>query len=215
MFERLEIEKNHPNIKANSLPAINPLYIVVDNINELLAEYKESKENFSLLEKFVEACRNLGAIVILISAEEIHKNIKLEYLVDVVSKIKHSATEKAEEKPVRLFQLTKTRHQASRPGSHVFHLAGTSGFRISPQIPSQMDKKEKLRKLSYDQTSIANTLNIIEFVRRSPKSGKLEVIDKGKDAIEFLLAKERKKQEFLKELIKKRRMIIMKFIKQN
>lgn len=156
-----KIEYNSLN-PDNSVPAICPLYVVIDNINELIEGYQESEDYFSKLEEFIKTCRRLKAIVILISAGDVPKKVKLEYLIDIAMRVKYSDTEKIDEKPVRVLQLTKTRHQASRAGSHVFHLSGPSGFRISPQIPSQMDRREKLRQVIPDEANLIHALNFIE-----------------------------------------------------
>jgi len=134
---KLSIKKAESN---KALPAICPLIIVIDSIRVLINE-----ENANL-EKFIEKCKKLNAVIILISSnnEKFHNDI--DYMVDSVIHLKHIGIESQKEKPTRIIQLTKTRHQSSRPGSHVFHLSGDNGFRIAPQLPSQIDKKEKILK---------------------------------------------------------------------
>ncbi len=36
-------------------------------------------------------------------------------------------------------------------GAHIFHLSGPDGFRISPQIPSQIDRKERFHRNLFDR----------------------------------------------------------------
>lgn len=104
----------------------------------------------------------MGAIVLLIAAEEIPKKFNFDYLVDIAIHLKQSHLDKPYEKPVRILELVKTRHQLSRQGSHIFHISNSRGFRISPQIPSQIDKKEKVKiKLPSDSEYI-HTLNFIQ-----------------------------------------------------
>lgn len=135
-----QLRKRKAEVIQNSLPAICPLIIVIDSIRVLL------KEENSNLEKFIEKCKKLNAIIILISANDEKYHHEIDYMVDLVIHLKHSGTQTLNEKPTRILQLSKTRHQISRPGSHVFHLSGERGLRISPQLPSQIDKKEKITK---------------------------------------------------------------------
>lgn len=160
----------HRDIKASSpepqegqkvIPAVCPLLIVLDNINELASGYNDSKEGYKEIEEFIYACRQLGALVMLISAEELVQKLNIDYLVDTAINIKQRGTDDPLAKPVRIFQLNKTRHQISRQGSHVFHLSAPTGFRICPQIPSQMDKKENMKRLLPDKTRCIHTLNFV------------------------------------------------------
>lgn len=135
-----QLNKRKSEVIQESLPAICPLIIVIDSIRVLL------KEENSNLEKFIEKCKKLNAIIILISANDEKFHHEIDYMVDLVIHLNHSGTHTQLEKPTRILQLSKTRHQISRPGSHVFHLSGEKGLRISPQLPSQIDKKEKISK---------------------------------------------------------------------
>lgn len=138
IYERM-IKKAGYNVN-NALPAVCPFIIVIDSIRILLNEEKSN------LDRFIEKCKKLNAIIILISANDEKFHQEIDYLVDLVVHLKHSGTNSQKEKPTRILQLSKTRHQISRPGSHVFHLSGEKGLRISPQLPSQIDKKEKISK---------------------------------------------------------------------
>jgi len=134
---KLVIKKAESNI---ALPAICPLIIVIDSIRVLINEGNAN------IESFIEKCKRLNAIIILISSNDEVLHNDIDYMVDTVIHLKHIGTDSQKEKPTRILQLTKTRHQLSRPGSHVFHLSGDKGFRIAPQLPSQIDKKEKILK---------------------------------------------------------------------
>ncbi|MDR1408649.1 MAG: hypothetical protein LBJ23_11495, partial [Tannerella sp.] len=135
--ETLNVNNNIPEKAAELLPAVCPMVIVIDSIRPFINEGAN-------LEKFIEKCRALHAIVILTSSKDFHHDI--DYMVDVVINLKYIDTETQKEKPERIFQLLKTRHQSSRPGAHVFHLSKNSLY-ISPQLPSQIDKVNILPRL--------------------------------------------------------------------
>jgi len=130
--------------------------IVVDNLNDLVEE-----KNISKIKDMVQRFRDLKSIVILIGGEGVLQQLKMEYLIDIGINLMHEGIDKIGEKPLRLFNLYKTRHQLSRQGTHVFHMSGDEGFRISPQIPSQMDRKEKIKRNLHDETKIIHILNYI------------------------------------------------------
>jgi len=138
---------------------ICPYIIIIDNINELVADPRSFK--YGEIEEFIETCRRLGAIVILLSAEGIPEKLKIEYLVDVGIELRHKHIEEENAKPVRVFNLFKTRHQLSRQGSHVFHMSGPDGFRLSPSIPSQMDRKERFEVHLHDEKKLIHTLDFL------------------------------------------------------
>ncbi|MBS1597066.1 MAG: AAA family ATPase [Bacteroidetes bacterium] len=148
-----DLEKN---IAESSLEKQNHSIIVIDNLNE----YSDGT-NYNLIERFVEKARELKSIVILIGGEGVLEKLKMEYLIDIGINLVHEGLGQKGDKPLRLFNLYKTRHQLSRQGTHVFHMSGEEGFRISPQIPSQMDRKEKLKKLLQDESKLINTLNYL------------------------------------------------------
>lgn len=158
-----EIKKNEETDDDGSLtiPAICPKFIVIDNINEIFAENKFTNDDYENLEYFIDQCRNLGAIVLLISSDDVPRKIQLDYLVDTVIHLKQTGIENQLDKPIRILQLIKTRQQNSRQGAHVFHISNSKGFRISPQVPSQMDKREKLKRLLPSDSVFIPTLNII------------------------------------------------------
>ena len=118
------------------------------------------------LEDFVNRCRNLGALVILLSAAKSEFSGILEYLVDVVITLHVENGTDHTQKPLRTFTLSKSRHQMARHGTHVLHLSKESGFRIAPQLPSQIDSRHALRHLLWDQETFLDVLN----VHRSPES---------------------------------------------
>jgi KaiC/GvpD/RAD55 family RecA-like ATPase len=157
----LEERKSKLKNIQNSFPAVCPLMIVIDNINELIKGINH-EPNYELAENFINNCRKLNALVIVISSEVVMNKLQLDYLIDTGINLSYSGLESFDDKPIRRFKLYKTRHQLSRQGSHIFHMSGTEGFRISPQIHSQIDKKKKIRKSPQSEEKIINSLNIIE-----------------------------------------------------
>lgn len=156
-------------IDDTSIPAVCSTYIVIDNINELAEAYIYDFQGYQQLEDLITQCRQMGAFVLLVSGEDVPDKLRLDYLVDLSFNLKQTGIDSEKEKPSRIFQLIKTRHQISRQGSHTFHLSGPVGFRICPQTPSQMDKKEVLRRLLPDKTRSILTLNIHKDDYQSPK----------------------------------------------
>ena len=163
-----KILEEKSKIATDSLPAVCPIIIVIDSIRILLNDSNSSIN----LEKFIEKCKKRNAIVILISSNDEKFHHEIDYMVDVVIHLKHSGTETQKDKPTRILHLSKTRHQISRPGSHVFHLSGQKGLRISPQLPSQIDRKEKIAK------PIASDEYYIDFFEKYGVKTELKVSDK-------------------------------------
>ena len=152
----MELRKKGLTVEKR-IPGTCPLLVIIDNINELFDKETTYKET----EEFIKYCQSIGAFVILIAADEIPKYQKLDYLVDVAIRLKQDGVENKHEKPVRILQLLKTRYQISRQGSHVFHLSSKGGFRISPQVPSQMDKSEKIKIKLPSKQEFIHTVNIL------------------------------------------------------
>ncbi|OOQ58275.1 RAD55 family ATPase [Mucilaginibacter pedocola] len=162
--------------QLESEKTVNQYYqsiIVIDNLNE----FWDSKD-YALIENLVDNLRKLKSIVILVGGEGVLEKLKLEYLVDTGVKLLHKGLDKKGEKPLRLFNLYKTRQQMSRQGTHIFHLSGQDGFRISPQIPSQMDRKEKLKRYLHDENSIIHALNYLNDDRKLEKIYSKEIEQK-------------------------------------
>ncbi|HEV3272834.1 MAG TPA: ATPase domain-containing protein [Candidatus Methylacidiphilales bacterium] len=141
-----------------SIPTIAPLIVIIDGLGGLGHMSRENALNYFC--ELVERLRKLGCIVFLLSADGIPKESRLEYTVDTVINLQYSDTNAANSKPVRLFQLQKTRLQLSRPGTHVFHLSGEEGVRIAPQLPSQLDAKKTHEIPPPSTEHILNTLFI-------------------------------------------------------
>ncbi len=142
----------------DSLPGVAPVLVVIDSLTTIIESPETSQlEDFCT---FVNELKQLHCIVLLLSAEGIPQGSRLEYLVDSVINLRHEHLDVAKEKPVRLFRLVKSRLQMSRPGSHVLHLSGERGFRISPQLPSQLDS-HKIHKTPLPEFSeVLDTLRM-------------------------------------------------------
>jgi KaiC/GvpD/RAD55 family RecA-like ATPase len=144
---------------TNSVPINNifPLIIVIDSINGMITENSQS---YAELEAFIQKLKKFNALIMLISGDKVPQNIKMDYLVDIEINLKYSDVNNLMVKPQRIFELRKTRNQISRPGSHIFHLSGSSGFRIAPQLPSQLDKRNIIKRPLPEFKSIIPILNI-------------------------------------------------------
>ena len=158
---KFEEKKNDVSYKNSDSWVACPFIIILDSINGIINDKKDANYSYNKLEKFIEKCRTINGLVILLSGSNLPIQSRLDYLVDVVIDLKHEGTDSIEQKAFRVFHLIKTRHQISRPGSHIFHISGESGFRLSPQVPSQIDRlgEEKLYTPNYKE--IMHTFNLI------------------------------------------------------
>ena len=155
-------KNSRPSPPSNTnTPAICPLIVVIDSITGLLGK-EGNATDYSQLEKFISACRELGVIVLLLSGQEIHRTNKLDYLVDTVINLRLTDTSSMTAKPRRVLELLKSRQQSSRPGSHLFHLEGQNSFRISPQLSSQLDERQYLAKLLPNKEGRIHAFNIYD-----------------------------------------------------
>lgn len=154
--ERLDELEGTRQGSTDSLPAVAPLLVVIDSLTALLGETGTHRlDEFCT---FIRYLRDLKCIVVLLSAEDIPKDSRLEYLVDSVINFRHEGTDSAEKMPFRLFQLVKTRLQMSRPGSHLLHLSGQAGLRLSPQLPSLLDSHEIHKRPLPDRSLVIDVL---------------------------------------------------------
>ena len=150
------------NVVQAGLPLPCPLIIIFDGIKSLLPNYDHTSrhevDSSYSLDMFVADCRRLRSLVVLSSAAELDALDSLDYLVDIVIRLEHRNTDSFEEKPARVFVLRKTRHQISRPGAHIFHLSRTDGFRISAQLPSQLDKRVPVKVELPDKNHVVDII---------------------------------------------------------
>lgn len=142
----------------DDIPTICPLVVVIDSITGLIEQGEGA--NYSELEHLVSACRDIGVVVVLLSGEDLRNSKSLDYLVDSVICLKLKDTDNITSKPRRVLELLKTRQQSSRPGSHIFHIDGNKGVRVSPQLASQIDKRQNEIKHLPDVDSLIHTFNI-------------------------------------------------------
>ena len=114
-----------------------PLVVIIDGVHELIS-YASDDPVFRI-RKFVEKFRNLGAIVIVMSANHDDPALReLDYIVDVVLRLDHDIKITTAD-PQRKLVLVKSRLQYSQAGAHDFHIARDNGVRLSPRISSQLD----------------------------------------------------------------------------
>lgn len=156
---------------TGSQPAIAPALLVVDSLTTLA-----SNSDPAGLEQFynlVLELKSLNCIVLLLSAEEVPRGSRLEYLVDTVIALVHDGIDRADVKPTRLLKLAKTRLQMSRPGAHVLHLSGDRGLRVSPQLPSQLDEHRTHRTLLPDSRLMLDAFRVDPLTKRmaTPRDG--------------------------------------------
>ena len=154
------LSKSKKDSETNGFPLPCPLMVVIDGLQVYLGQDRSSREGSEYtLYRFIQDCRDLNVLVILTSGVQLSSLPKLEYLVDVVMRLDYRDTEKLEEKPLRILELIKTRHQISRPGTHVFHISGEEGLKISPQLPSLLDTKAIYEVLLPDQECRTDVFN--------------------------------------------------------
>lgn len=144
-----------------------PFIVVLDGIqNYFIRDYtggdfqegnKDAREYG--LDTFIAECRRLGALVILTCADKQKELQPLEYLSDMVLDLEYNYTDEIAIKPVRYLLLRKSRHQLSRPGAHICHISGSSGFRMAPQLASQVDQRAVFRVQEPDKNRWIDALN--------------------------------------------------------
>ena len=139
------------------LPLPCPLVVILDGLQNFFLSSGD-KDVYSIHD-LVADCRKLGALVVFTSPLESETLGDLDYLADLVLRLEYRHTNSVEDRPVRIFLLRKTRLQISRPGAHVCHLSGVEGFRISPQLPSQLDRRSIFKQGLPDQRGIIQLFN--------------------------------------------------------
>ncbi len=165
-----EAKKDWPSRRDRGalIPPV-PFLVVLDSLSALPREENPLPTNNQQVDRthvrnrlaaFVEECRKLQVLVLLITSENHSTSEDLDYLVDTVITLRVEGGSDHQKKPVRLFQLSKSRHQISRHGTHIFHLSGDSGFRLAPQLSSQMDALQYHRRQLWDRHIYSEALNI-------------------------------------------------------
>ena len=151
-----------------NVPIPCPYLIVIDGVDRYFRSGSNADGLYNL-ELFVRECRSLGALVVLTFAQGWAGAEDIDYLVDtrVVLCREHNA--ERDKKPARSFVLEKTRHQLSRSGAHGLHFSGDKGFRITPQIPSLLDRGALLRQVQPDKLQVVDVMNM-RWVSRSTAS---------------------------------------------
>jgi hypothetical protein len=138
------------------LPLPCPLVIILDGLHNFFVS--RNNEGYSIHD-LVADCRKSGALVVFTSALESEPLGDLDYLADLVLRLEYRHTDSVEDRPVRILLLRKTRLQISRPGAHVCHLSGIEGFRISSQLPSQLDRRSIFKQRLPDPSAFIQVFN--------------------------------------------------------
>ncbi len=159
LTSKIELITKNKKLTAGYCPGL----VIVDNLNGIAALSNGQKDNqhksIYLIEKIIKACREVNAITILVSADDLPRAYRIDYLSDVVIDLRYDDLDKINERPIRIFNLIKTRHQLARQGSHVFHIGHGKGFRIVPHMDSLMDRREVLKRQLPDQSRVIHALN--------------------------------------------------------
>lgn len=138
-----------PAIKsALTPPGTTPLLIVLDGVHEFLLD-AESKgrsrhsASSALLKRIVDDARGTGAFVLMLSSSIIDSQAfqRLDHLVDIVMRVEVEDLDRLDRLPARRLVIEKTRRQSSQTGSHVLHLSGSRGLRVSPNVTTQLESE--------------------------------------------------------------------------
>lgn len=166
-----------------------PFLVVLDSLSALSVEdedksqlstpelerrgpHEDSRWNMRRrLAAFVDICHQMRVLVILITADDPSWG-DLDYLVDMVISLRVEGGDEHGRKPIRLFTLSKSRQQITRHGTHIFHLSGDAGFRLAPQLSSQMDAQQDLRQQIWDKNIFSEVFNV-----RSTDAGRYKYDD--------------------------------------
>ncbi|MBK9134368.1 MAG: AAA family ATPase [Betaproteobacteria bacterium] len=147
--------------RAGELIPPLPFLVVLDSLSALsIGAAGEGTTPRQRLAAFVETCREMRVLIVLITSDAREAWGELDYLVDMVIQLRVESADEHTKKPVRLFSLSKSRQQISRHGTHIFHLSGDAGFRVAPQLSSQMDAQQNLRQVLWDRDAFLEVLNV-------------------------------------------------------
>jgi KaiC/GvpD/RAD55 family RecA-like ATPase len=142
------VQKKTHDLGGNKLatpPGAVRLLIVIDGVHEILGEGVVSSD-IDPSHRLVERCRDTGSCILVLSAKTEEKlPDELDYLVDFVGGVDFAPVQSPWEQPVRTFTLRKTRRQVSRVGTHVLHISGRQGLRISPHVAAQLDQRRHIK----------------------------------------------------------------------
>ncbi len=155
--------------KANNqlLAGTCPGVIVVDNLTVLNEKTDgDNSEPIKYLENIIAKCREANVLTILVTAQDLLTKYRLDYLADFVIDLRYEKLTDINDRPVRILNLMKTRHQMARQGAHVFHMGSGKGFRIVPNMDSLMDRRRNV------QLRLPNVLKIIHALNFSQKENK-------------------------------------------
>ncbi len=121
------------------------LFVVFDGVHNFLRD-DVSKDDYNILKRFVERCRDTGAQVLLTSSKDWMLDEGFEYLVDNY----FTVTSELIPEPVpffeRKFQILKTRHQGSMIGDHRMTIGEEGELHFQPNF-AELLKKQARRAL--------------------------------------------------------------------
>lgn len=146
----------------NSVVKACRLVVVLDGLHELFMKQHVGNHtpDVQTFADLIYACRELEALVIVTTGDRWFGEASLDYLVDVAVHFRHEGLDSLMEKPGRMATLVKARHQLCRPGTYTMHLSGENGFRLSPQISMQIDRRAVWKFQLPDRGLSKETLNL-------------------------------------------------------
>ena len=122
------------------------LFVVFDGIHNFLRD-DESKDDYDVLKRFVEKCRETGVQVLLTSSKDWMLDEGFEYLVDNYFELQSKIIEEPVPYSERQFEIVKTRHQGSMIGKHRMAIGDEGDLQFQPNF-SELLKKQARRSLS-------------------------------------------------------------------
>ena len=148
--------RKNRQLHAGTCPGV----IVVDNLTVLNeSEDETASQPIKYLEKIIAQCREANVVTILVTAQDLLTKYRLDYLADFVIDLRYEKLTEINDRPVRIFNLMKTRHQMARQGAHIFHMGSGKGFRIVPNMDSLMDRRRNIQLRLPDISKVIHALN--------------------------------------------------------
>ncbi|MGY3388725.1 KaiC/GvpD/RAD55 family RecA-like ATPase [Bradyrhizobium sp. USDA 3311] len=135
-------EQNGIDLTEDRSPGYTPFFVVLDGVHELINRPAlEGTDEVGDMRELVEAFRNLGVFVMILTAQTGERALQeLDYLVDVVLTLEHEDRSSIAQEPKRKLVLHKTRLQHSWPGAHQLHISKRDGIKLYPQLPAQLEQ---------------------------------------------------------------------------
>lgn len=146
--------------------------VVIDNINMLGITGRRDgtssrEQDIDEVASMVQEWRASKLLSIVISAQDVAGDVRIDYLADVVVEMRFADLDAINRKPLRIMNLVKTRHQSARQGAHLFHMSSAKGFRLVPHMDSLMARKAGIQRRLPDRNQI---LDVFHVDGRRPRS---------------------------------------------